>query len=271
MKKVLVAFLMVALLFSLCACGVSSDNFMSRSQVSSLVKQYPNPQAVVTLNYETSTNEKFEVKITYNLLLEQAPLAVTRFIQIANDGGYDNTLVDTLDNSSHTYMIMGRYEQRDDKYYNVRLADTTFAGEFESNKYRMPKGGYTDFSLFSLAMYHDANGESFNSANGTLILALASETSEKPITLNSANYAVFAEYESMTVRIDDGDVNSYKKVSDTVLNHLKNFTTRKSNQPVYDPNDPNASSVAVTIMNTKITLSVEILGNYDWTKLPTIR
>ena len=264
MKKVLVALVMIALLVSLCACSVSPDSFMSKAQVNSLVKKYPNPQAVVTLKYETAGTE-FEVMVTYNLMLEKAPIAVTRFIQIANADGYNNTLVDTLDAVNKKYMVMGRYEQKDDKYYNVRSGDTTFAGEFQSNGYRMPTGGYEEFSLFSLAMYHDNNADSFNSANGTLLLALDSN-----MVLNSANYAVFAEFESMTVRSNDGE-KSYKKVSDMVLNHLKSFSARKANQVVYDSENENASSVSVSIMSTQVTLTVEILGDYDWTKLPTIR
>lgn len=267
MKKALVALVMIALLVCLCACSVPSNSFMSKAQVNSLLKRYPEPKAVVTLSYKAG-NDEFDVSITYKLLLEQAPIAVTRFIQIANkeENGYNNTLVDTL-NTSDKYMIMGRYEQKEDnKYYNVRTADVNFAGEFKSNDYREPQGGYAEFKMFSLAMYHENDGEHFNSANGTLILALSSE-----ILLNSANYAVFAEFESISVSTNGGEAKSYSKVPSIIRDHLMGFTTRTT-YSIYDANDENAGSVSAQIMSTKVTLNVEVFGSDDnWKKLPTIR
>ena len=267
MKKVLVAFVMILLLVSLCACSVPADSFMSRTKVNSLVKNYPEPKAVVTLNYTTGS-VNFEVQITYKLLLDKAPIAVTRFIQIANEGGYDGTLVDTLD-TSYKYLIMGRYGKLDgeSKYYNFRSGDVAFAGEFAQNGYREPSGGYAEFKTLSLAMYHENDGEHFNSANGTLILALEKDT------LNPANYAVFAEFESVTVREGEGELKSYPegRVPDYIKSHLLGFTARTT-RSVYDLHDENKSPFSVQIMSTEPTLKVTVSGSSDnWKKLPTIR
>lgn len=271
MKKALVAIVLIALLFTLCACGIPANSFMSKTKVNSLAKKIPNPQAVVTLSY-TKGNDNFDVAITYDLLLEQAPIAVIRFIQIASksENSYENTIVDTL-NTSDKYLVMGRYEKRqDNKYFNVRTTDSTFIGEFKSNDYREPSNGYAEFKILSLAMFHekDSDGEHFNSADGTLIMSLAND-----ITLNSANYAVFAQWSSITV-VTNGkteDAKTYtRNVPSLVQNHLMGFTSRTT-QSIYDASDDGASSVSVSIVSSAPTLSVRILGVDDLKKLPTIR
>ncbi|MCH5159836.1 MAG: peptidylprolyl isomerase [Clostridiales bacterium] len=268
MKKILVALLMVVLLFSLCACGVNSNSFMSRSQVNSLSKEFSGVQAVLTLTYE-SNGKTIDMKVTYDLLLDQAPIAVTRFIQIANDGGYDGTRVDTY-NSTYKYVVMGRYGQKDDsdgkkKYYDFRSHDVTFAGEFKQNGYRAPKGGYAEFELYSLAMYHVNEGEEFNSANGAFILDLSGEDSG----LNSANYAVFAKFASMTI-LTDGEVTTQPTTSKRpqLSDKLVRLTSTTS-RTVYDAHGENPTSIKIA--SNEVTVTVEILGDYDWSKLPIIR
>ena len=268
MKKVLTALLLVTLLFTLCACSIPSDSFMSKSQVNSLVKKYGTPQAEVTLSYKTATGtaaQQVEVKVIYDLLLEQAPLAVTRFIQIANDGEYDGTVAD-INNADHNYIVLGRYKQFDkNKWYDMRSGGSTFAGEFKQNGYKEPKGGYPDFKMFSLAMYHVSDGEHFNSSDGTLILSLSSTD-----TLNSANYAVFAHLSKISVKIDEGEFKEYRNVPSFVHQNLSGFTVRSGARNVYDYHDDSKSAVSVNMLSTEITLTVKILGDYDWTKLPTI-
>ena len=266
-KKVLVALLMVAVLLSLCACSVGSTSFLSKSQVNSLVKEYPNPQAQLILNY-TTNGKTVEIKVTYDLLLEKAPLAVTRFIQIANEGGYDGTLVDTY-NSGYKYVVMGRYGEKEgddgkSQYYDFRSEDGTFAGEFKQNKYKAPKGGYAEFELYSLAMFHNLEAKYFDSANGAFIMDLSREDGG----LNSANYAVFAKFANMTV-LTDGVVTLRETTSKNSLIYDKmTYLTGTTTRTVYELNGENSSSIKIA--SEKITVSVKILGSYDWSKLPTI-
>ena len=265
MKKALVAVVMILLLVSLCACSVASNSFMSRAQVNSLTKRYPNPQAQLTLKYKLGGND-FEVTFTYNLLLDKAPIAVTRFVQLANEGAYNDTVVDKFD-STYLYAVMGRYGQnQDSRYYNLRYDDVTFAGEFKQNGYREPKGGYAQFQMYSLAMFHDnRSGEKFDSANGTLLLALSADT------LNSDNYAVFAEFASMKVVTNGETVREYSTPNGLLFDHMKKFTT--SSTQIYDPTGTTSvsGSILKAASNTDITITVAILGDYDWSKLPTIR
>ena len=265
MKKVLTALLLISLLFTLCACSIPADSFMSQAKVSSLVKTYgKTPQAEVTISFKTSsTGQKVEVKVVYDLLLEQAPLAVTRFIQIANEGGYDNTLADTL-NKDHDYIILGRYKKNESRYFDMRAGDTTFAGEFKQNGYRQPKDGYAKFDMFSLAMYHAADGAHFDSANGTLILSLSSTR-----TLNPDNYAVFAQLASISVKVDDNDALTYRKVPSFVRDSLYGFSARVTRN-IYDASDDNKSPVSASVMSSEVLLKVSILGGKDWSKLPHI-
>lgn len=271
MKKVLVALLMVAVLLSLCACTVSPDSFLSKSEVNSLVKAYSKPQAELTLSY-TSNGKDIEIHVTYDLLLDKAPLAVTRFVQIANDGGYEGTLVDYY-NSSSKYAVMGRYaieevengSKVENRYFNYRSEDVTFAGEFKQNKYKMPKGGYAEFELYSLAMFHENEADEFNSANGAFIMDLSSDKGG----LNSANYAVFAKFASMRV-LTSGEVTLRETTSKNSQLYDKMATlTGTTTRTVYDKNGENSSSIK--IVSDKITISVKILGDYNWSKLPTIR
>lgn len=271
MKKVLVFLMLAVMLVSLCACSsVAPDAFLSRSQVNKLVKQYGTPQAELTLNYEYS-GSKVEVVITYDLLLDQAPLAVTRFIQLANEGFYERSLIDSY-NSTYRYMIMGRYARRasqvsdGDKYYK-NVSDVTFAGEFASNGYKEPANGYAQFSIFALAMYHPESSDDqyFNSADGTLIMAMSNQT------LNSDNYAVFALPVQYSVKINEGEATVYtdgQRPPSMLRDNLTSFTAKTSRTIYSDAEE--SSSTSVSIMSTNVFLSVKILGSHDWSSLPTI-
>ena len=278
MKKVLVALLLILMLFTVCACTyVPSTSFLSHSKQNALVKTYGTPQAVVTLTYSRSGGSDREVRVTYDLLLNQTPLAVIRFIQLANEGVYNNTLIDTYD-SSYRYMIMGRYAALQETegstaytYYN-RTSDVTFAGEFKTNGYKEPEGGYAQFSTLSLAMYHEAtkDSSSFDAANGTLILAL------DRVSLNANNYAVFATMNTFEYRYGGtGDFIKRSKVDADILADLVSFTSTTSRDvyTVYD-DDTKGSSTSIRMMNARVFIQVEIIGaegkSADWSKLPKI-
>lgn len=275
MKKVLVVIVLAVMLVSLCACSyVPADRFMSRSQVNSLAKKYDAPQAEVTLNYEVG-GKKVEVQIVYDLLLKQTPIAVIRFIQLANSGFYNESVVDNY-NSTYKYLIMGRYSYKDsakveegkdpEKKYFANTSDTTFIGEFKSNGYKEPKEGYADFSMFSLAMFHEQSEDDtyFNTANGTLILALRNQA------LSADNYAVFAHPVQITVKYGDGKptVHTDGRIPSIILANLTSFTSKITRTVYQDATE--ASSNSVSIMATRVMLTVNMLGDYDWSKLPQV-
>lgn len=278
MKKVLVFLLLAVMLVSVCACSyVPSTRFMSNSQRNSLVDDFGTPQAVLTINY-TRNNVDYEIEITYNLLLSQTPIAVVRFIQLANAGAYDETVIDTF-NSSYQYMIMGRYIYKDSvieegkKHVYVNNAlDVTFKGEFKSNGYSEPSEGYAQFKNFSLAMFHDestAEDTNFDTANGTFILATDGAT------LNSNNYAVFAELASMTYSVN-GKVQATRvgKVDSNARADLVSFTSKTGTRTVYTDETESETIPSFTMMNQVATIHVTIRAaegkSADWSKLPRI-
>lgn len=277
MKKVLisvVAVLLVLMLCIVCACSyVPSTSFLSRSRVKSLVKTYGTPQAQVTITYKRGTDAR-EIKITYDLLLSQTPLAVIRFIQLANEEFYDDTIVDTF-NSTNNYAVMGRYaaypESEDSttyKYYDKQL-DRTFKGEFKSNDYKEPDGGYAQFANLSLAMFHENEGKYFDSANGTLIMALANADN----TLNSNNYAVFATMRSLTLKINDEVIGKEDRttVPGTILDDFKALSSKSTT--IYKDQTEENGSFTKSILR-EVFIKVEILDTNgrvnDWSKLPQI-
>lgn len=286
MKKFLSIFavlLIAATSLTLCACNfVPSTRFLSKHQVNKLAKEFDKPQAEMTLNYTTSNDKEVEVKITYDLLLTQTPLATIRFIQLVNEGFYNETVIDTY-NKTDKYMVLGRYLYKDSKVqkegtkvYIQNVSDKTFKGEFESNGYREPKDGYAQFKIFSLGMYHDAYTEennNFDSANGYLIFAMANQT------LNPANYAVFAQMASVSFKRNaEAEATVYTKVPSDLLDQLTSFTgtntpskTSSSYNGIYtDDSETNTVSPAPSVMSTVVTVHIRMLGDYDWSKLPTV-
>ena len=271
--KVLVFFVLAIMLVSICACSyVPSTRFMSRSQVNSLVKEFDNPQAELTLNYTTNGTD-YEIKITYDLLLSQAPLAVIRFIELANDGVYNNTVIDKY-NSSLNYMIMGRYIYKDSvkqdgkkNWFVNNGLDVTFKGEFKSNNYREPKEGYSEFKTFSLAMFHEeytTENANFDTANGALILVTDKQT------LSSSNYAVFAHMVSMSYKVGVSEPVVNTKVNPNALANLKSFTSTTSTRKIYTDETEESTIASFSMMNQIVTIQVKILGDYDWSKLPKV-
>lgn len=275
MKKVLIAVMLLAVMVGLCACSYSSS-FMPRATVNSLVKKYPTPQAEVTITFERNS-ETYEYVITYDLLLEQAPVAVTRFIQLANDGAYDNSIVDNY-NSANSYVVGGRYKALErevegktdpETHYYVNNLGNTFVGEFATNKYREPADGYAKFAPYALAMYHpDLTASSLrsdcNTADGTLILALPG------VRLNYLDYAVFATVNKSTFRVGENPWHNERTgtVDNTLHDNLRSFGS-KSSHTIYDDLEETKSS-KLSIMSTLVSLKVTILGDYDWSKLPKI-
>ena len=281
MKKALIALvsvLLILMLVVICACSyVPSTSFLSRTKVNSLVDTYGTPQAVVTITYSRSdngTSKERVVTVTYDLLLSQTPIAVIRFIQLAEAGVYNNTIIDTLA-SNKKHMVMGRYAaiKNDDNSYTYfnRSSDVTFAGEFKSNGYNEPQDGYAQFSTFSLAMYHDdtKDDSSFNAANGTLILAL----SDTPF--NSNNYAVFAKLSSLSYTLDGKQQGSEnrKEVPGNIIDDLASFSSTTSSTKVYD-DEEQTTYTEPRILSTKVIIHVEIKGapnkSADWSQLPRI-
>ena len=232
MKKLLVIALCLVMLLTFTAC--SSHQFLSNSKVDNLVKKYSEngklPQMEMTFTYETSKNSTpMQIKVVYELLLDKAPISVISFINLLNDGRYNNVVVDSR---SSNQLSIGRFtytettpegeNKEPERTYAMAESLGTFAGEFKNNNFK-PYGktaegddGFAKFEMFSLAMYHDtASSKSndkeqqaeykraYNSADGRLILSLG--TTQNGDAPSYKDYAVFARPVSFSVSIDGGE------------------------------------------------------------------
>lgn len=252
MKKLLLIALCLVMIFTFCAC--SGTQFLSQSQVNKLVKKYaPDgklPQVEMTLSYKTpKNNTDVQIKVVYDLLLDKAPVSVISFINLLNDGRYDNVVVDS---KTSAYMSIGRYtytveesESSSTRAYAFAKADKTFVGEFKNNNFK-PYGdieegddGFAKFDFFSLAMFHsDADTKSnekeqqtayrtaYNSANGRLMLSLG-ETKLKTAP-EYKEYAVFARPVSFSYSNDGGKTfaNPVSKFSSSWLTQISGVSSK---------------------------------------------
>lgn len=251
MKKLLVIALCLVMLFTFTAC--SGAQFLSQSKVNDLVSKYSEdgklPQMEMTLTYKTGDNNTpMQIKVVYELLLDKAPITVISFINLLNNGRYNNVVIDSR---ATTYMSVGRFtytkllpddvadnisgdQKLEDRLYSLNNSKSTFVGEFKNNNFK-PYGkvaegddGYAKFDMFSLAMYHDAPTSksddkeqqaeykrAYNSSNGRLMISLG--TTEKNTAPNYKEYAVFARPVSFSVAIGDGDFSKPISLLDSYL------------------------------------------------------
>jgi hypothetical protein len=260
MKKLLVIALCLVMLFTFSAC--SGAQFLSKAQVNKLVSKYSEngklPQMEMTLTYKTgSNNTPMQVKVVYELLLDKAPISVISFINLLNNGRYNNVVIDS---KTTTYMSVGRFSyvkllpdevadgagdnKIEDRLYSFSKSNATFAGEFKNNNFK-PYGkavegddGFAKFEMFSLAMFHDAPASksndkdqqaeykrAYNSANGRLMISLG--TTELNTAPNYKEYAVFARPVSYSVAKNGGVFSDpVSQLDGYLLTQLKSVATK---------------------------------------------
>lgn len=277
MKKVLKFFALtmcVVLLLSLASCG----EFMSASKAKKLVSEFGTPQAEMTLTFTTAKGTKLRYVIIYDLLLDKTPITTINFINLVEIGFYKDAIFDSY-NSNYNYFLAGRYTYRtngdsDTLHGYSNVSDVTMVGEFKTNKFREPNGGYEPFSMFSLAMYHEDNAKSFDSANGALIFATASSSSETKKPLNYTNYAVFARMNSISIYEGDSETpRTYSRDQMSSL-YLDNLTSQTSTTSCSMTN-ANGDSSSVTILGERsaprFVFSITMVDSgKDWSKLPKV-
>lgn len=265
MKKVLLILTSVALLLCLTACN--ANGFMSASKVKNLSDEFGTPQAEVSIKY-TVNKQDIELRITYNILLDKTPIAAISFINLVNAGFYNDAVLETYDKNLN-YIVGARYkyasEDEGKTYKYMQNVETeTFAGEFASNGYREPNGGYSAFKKLSLAMYHGGTAEDFNSGDGALIIATSSNT------LRSSNYAVFAEMAELSLYKDGNLSQRYdlQHLPDDIINPLRATSTSRT-VTMRDGNTASKNILGGSSI-TRFVLSAKMLTEADWSKLPKV-
>ena len=266
MKKVLIAVICCVLLVCLVSCN--GIGFMSDPQVKRVVAEFGTPQAEMTLEFKSS-NKNMKYIITYDLLLDKTPITTINFINLVDSGFYTNTIMDSY-TTSYNYYIAGRYvynKEATDEKIKDNESGKTFIGEFKSNNYGEPNGGYAQFSMFSLAMYHDSKGDAFNDGNGTLIFS----TSDS-VTLNSNNYAVFAKMNKIQIYQDDNLLSTYTdgKINGMYLDLMTKLTGRPTMKVVNSANETRNEQILGSGTTPYFVFSIKMLGDKDWSKLPKV-
>lgn len=266
MKKILAVILCALLLVTFASC--TSASFMSSSKVNKLVKEYDVPQAELTLNF-TSNLKRMTYVITYDLLLDKAPITTINFIRLVENGFYNDAIFDQY-KSDFNYYIAGRYAYRkadEDSSAKGYKNDSgiTIAGEFKANLYPEPKSGYAQFSLCSLAMYHETGEDDFNAADGTLIFSTS-----KTGALNAANYAVFATMKSIAIYADGELIHTYSDLPSTYHSQMTSLSTTTQCSML----DANGDSESISVLGSggvpRFVFSIKMLGDKNWSKLPKV-
>ncbi len=280
MKKVLIILLCAIMLLTFTACN--GNDFLSAGETKSLLKKVggKNPQAQMTLSYQVgkdSSKQTVTLEIVYEILLDKTPITAVNFINAVQDGFYSDVLVHS-NQSTYNYMIAGGYYKKDivstndkgeevttTKFYQQSLP--SFVGEIAGNGFAEPKGekvdgdSYTKFDVFSLAMYHADGANYFNSADGRLVISTSSQTK-----LSHLNYAVFAKMISIVVKVDGEQIST--DLPSWVLTTLDSSTST-TKRTIYDKDDVKQSA-QVSILSPEITIDIKMLGDVDWSVLPTI-
>ena len=284
-KKLAVIVLAVILVLTFTGCGQAT--FMSNSDVKSLVNEYGTPQMQMTIEYERNS-QVVKLVLTYDLLLEQAPITVVNFISLAQKGYYDaqtaedgtvtSQIFDARISASTNAWIAGRYtvaQKGTTKTYAVASPlDYTIKGEFVQNNWTLPVAeGETDeevtdgnakIEFFSLAMYHENKVEEFDSASAAFFLTTSSKQIE-----NYKNYAVFAHLVSAKVFVDNVEVlTSDGKIPSSVLDDFNSMTGTTSKTVTID--DEGTTETRSGILSNVIRIvEVKMLGDKDYSSLPT--
>lgn len=285
MKFKKIALIVLAVIMVLTFAGCGEAKFMSNSQVKELTSKYQTPQMQMTIEYVR--NEKVvELQLTYDLLLDKAPITVVNFINLVNDGFYNakegeegavtSMVFDGRISSSTNAWIAGRYTvttKGTTKTYAVATElDYTIKGEFVQNGWELPVAeGETDedvtdgnakFGLFSLAMYHQNNVDNFDAASSAFFLTTSSTQTE-----SYKNYAVFATLASMTVVVDGVEVaNDVTEVPASVLDDFNSMTGTTSKTITIDEDNTETKSVLSNVIRI---VEAKMLGTTDYSTLPT--
>ena len=211
MKKKLLSLLLVAVL-AVCALPLTgcSDEIENGSKIQRMV---------MTLDFYDASGNVVDTKdVQLKLFTTYAPKTTARFIALAEDGYYNGTCVSNVQSGwfefgGYEYDASGAFVEKsfDEQKYGV------LEGEFLKNGV---KGNKLTSSSGALIMKHDYalsddKASKYNSAKGTVILALSS-VSKFP----ADEYCVFGK-----VVNDDADNNPSSDVADSSLTNRSGKTS----------------------------------------------
>ncbi|MBR2974915.1 MAG: peptidylprolyl isomerase [Clostridia bacterium] len=285
MKFKKLALIVLAAIMVLTFTGCGEVKFLSNNQVKDLTDTYGTPQMQMTVEYVR--NEKVvELTLTYDLLLDKAPITVVNFINLVNDGFYNaqegeegavtSMVFDGRISSSTNAWVVGRYtlttKGTAKTYALAPELDYTLKGEFVQNGWELPVAeGETDeevtdsnakIEMFSLAMYHQNKVENFDDASSAFFLTTSSTQME-----NYKNYAVFAKLATISVAVDGTNVvTDATEVPSMVLDDFNSMTGTTSKTITVD--EEGTTETRSVLSNVIRIVEAKMLGTTDYSALP---
>ncbi len=176
MKKfsfALCVILVFALMFSMSACEMENG----------VTIKY----ATLNLTYVNEDGDTKTEDIVIKLYTNYAPDTIERFVELAEDGFYNNTVVN---NAESSWFTLGGYKMNGTELEEVTSGKENLYGEFAANGW---SGNGLNITKGSVVMYRDftnANTNNYNTANSKFAICTGTAT---PFTVT--NYSVFGKIE----------------------------------------------------------------------------
>lgn len=270
MKKIalLLAVIMAALTLVGCSAG-----FMSESE---MLKLSQNPELTITMTYEDANGIEKEFTLVYELHYEKAPITVTNFVNLVNDGFYNGSLISNCKVSSSPsatsslyYISGGSYKLADGNKKVEKLEkDYYIKGEFKANEWMADDEEMLTHQLGNLVMDRTSGSSGFDTASTAWYICLSTYAS------NNGNYAVFGTLKSMsgkvykTVSVEGEDETTEEKVVDFEIPSAEGLNSMfyadmmgmSSSSQSYTTNDDNGSVVKLPSIVITVNMTVNTFG-----------
>lgn len=249
MKKLAVVLVMCLVALVMVGC---SEGFMSQGELLNVEK---NPEVSMVLSYTDSSNVTKSFTLVFELQYKKAPITVTNFVNLVQEGFYNDTIIHTssasLNSNSDIYYIAGgvyKYVTNEETSKSVLTAqkkDYTIKGEFESNGW-----GENDLThlIGNLVMNRTSGTTGFDSAS-TGFYICTSDYNKR-----DGNYAVFGTFKSMSGKIGDTEIPSQESMISTF------FTDMRSLRNSSTVTDADGNSLKIPSYTITVTMTVDTFG-----------
>lgn len=201
MKKLFSIILSLALVLSVCALSGCSGEIKQGSKIQRMILKFG--------FYDAEDNLVDTKDVQAELYLNFAPETTARFIELAEDGYFDNTCVSDV---AAGYFEFGGYEYVDGKFTAKSFDDQKYPqlkGEFYNNGFT---GNKLTTSAGALVYKHDAvstkETSKYDTAKGTIIVALSAVGK-----FNEKDYCVFGK-----ITTDDASDNPSSEADSSLVN-----------------------------------------------------
>jgi len=217
MKRFLLLAMTFIMIFSFAACANTS--FLSDDEIMDISK---NPEATITLKYDLDDGlGERKVVLVYELFYKEAPSTVANFIQLADEGYYDDKIIDWANINPTagqlSYISGGRYKLNENGEVIDDAKNYSIKGEFKQNQWakNTHKHGYG-----ALVMDRDyGDGPLFDSASTRFYMTLNDNYDRQ------GNYCVFGQLKSSQITIGSTTYPASNSLHNQFLLDMENLDT----------------------------------------------